>query len=258
MIDHQGLESALSRTEADAGAAVKTSLALVAQLKRVQKAAEVGAVGELDKALSQADQLALAARDAVLTAREGWRFDTRSHLEAGHYTREIVSLAHERGVLLQEQDGRIVSYPSVVRVLPGEDAIEIDRKKRKELRPSRLIEMLQAARERPPRFRPERFLAALLRAYRLVTAEKRKEVGEAVRLVDVYRVLTVLPGQSAAYSPQEFVRDVYLLDESGVEVTKEGLRMSLPAASGARTSSALRTITREGEVKVYYAIAFRP
>ena len=70
-------------------------------------------------------------------------------------------------------------------------------------------------------------------------------------------MLTVLPGQSAAYSQQEFARDIYLLDESGVDRTKDGLRMTLPASSGARTSSTLATVMRNGELKIYYGIAFR-
>ena len=69
--------------------------------------------------------------------------------------------------------------------------------------------------------------------------------------------MTILPGQSAVYSQQEFVRDVYLLDESGVDCTRDGLQMTLPASSGARTTSTLVTVMRDGDVKIYYGIEFR-
>jgi hypothetical protein len=253
-----GLERALSQTAADAEAALKAALAVVAQLKKVTKAAAVGSIRDLDKGLEQATQLAVAARDAISSARAGWRFDTQAHLESGAYKREVMALAQERGVHLKEQGDRIVSFPSLVRILPTDAAVEIDRRKRRELRPSHLIDALQVAQARPPRFRPEPFIEGLLRAYRLVAAEQKKEAGETVRLVDVYKVLTLLPGQTSAYSLQEFGRDIHLLDESRVDRTRDGLRMSLPAASGARTGGALPTVTREGEVKVYFGIAFRP
>jgi len=255
---HIGLEGALARTEADADSAIKTALALVAQLKRVRKAAQTGSVRDLQKTIEQAEQLAAAARDAVSAAGTGWRFDTRTYLESGEFTRELLALAERAGVAVQEQDGRIVSYPSLLRVLPSDEAVEIDRKRSREIRPSWVIDRLQAAQARPPRFRAEQFLEALLRAYRLVVAERKREIGETIRLADVYKVLTVLPGQSAAYSLPEFVRDVYLLDESRVDRARGGLRLSLPAASGGRTKSALRAVTRSGEAKTYYGIAFRP
>lgn len=252
-----GLEEALARTQADAESAIKTATALLTLLKRVRKVAQTGSVRDLERAAEQADQLASATRDAVVAARSGWRFDTRSHLESGDFTRELLSLAEERGVRVEEQDGRVVSYPSLVRVLPASEAVEIDQKRSREIRPSRVIDQLQAAQTRPPRFKPEPFLEALLDAYRLVISEHKAGLGETVRLIDIYRVLTVLPGQKSAYSRQEFVRDLYLLDESHVDRTKDGLRLSLPAATGAR-SSPLRTVTRDGDVKTYYAIVFRP
>ena len=58
-------------------------------------------------------------------------------------------------------------------------------------------------------------------------------------------------------SRQELVRDIYLLDESGVDRTKDGSLMTLPASSGARTSGTLATVMRNGDLKIYYGIAFR-
>jgi len=252
-----GLEAALERTEADADAALKAAAAAAAQLKKVKKAAAAGTLRELERSLSSAEELARALVDAAGAAKSGWALDERTHLESGEYARELLEAAKAAGVGLYEQDDRLVGYPSVVRLLPGEAAIEIDRKRQRSIRPTVVAEGLRAAQQRPVRFRAEQFLEALLRGYRLAAAEQGKESGATVRLVDVYRVLTVLPGQAAAYSRQEFARDVYLLDESGVDVTREGFRLSLPAASGTRTSSALTTVTKSGELKLYYGVAFR-
>ncbi len=255
--ERTSLEEALGRTESDIEAALKASAAAASQLKRAKKAAASGVLRDLERSLDSAEQLAGAFRDSVRAARAGWSFDDHEYLESGAFTQEVLELGHSRGLVLQEQDERIVSYPSLVRVLPNDAAIEIDRKRQRGIRPSVVVETLRATQNRPPRFRPETFIEALARAYQLVLGAQAKEPGATVKLIDVYRVLTVLPGQSAAYSRQELVRDIYLLDESGVDRTKDGSRMTLPASSGARTSSTLATVMRNGELKIYFGIAFR-
>lgn len=255
--ERTSLEEALGRTESDIDAAMKAGTAAASQLKRAKKAAASGVLRDLEGSLDSAEQLAGAFRDSVRAARAGWSFDDHGYLESGAFTQEVLELGHSRGLALQEQDDRIVSYPSLVRVLPNDAAIEIDRKRQRGIRPSVVVETLRATQSRPPRFRPETFIEALARAYQLVLGAQAKEPGATVKLIDVYRVLTVLPGQSAAYSRQELVRDIYLLDESGVDRTKDGSRMTLPASSGARTSSTLATVMRNGELKIYFGIAFR-
>jgi hypothetical protein len=252
------LEAALARTEADADVAIKTARSVVSQLARAKKAAGVGALRDLERGLEAAQELAEALRESIRSARLGWRFDERPYLESGAYSRELIEAGRSRGVDLREQDERIVAFPSLVRILPSDAAIEIDRKKQRQIRPSHVVEGFRAAQGRPPRFRADNFLEALLRAYRLVVAEQGKDFGATVRLLDVYRILTVLPGSASTYSRQEFARDVYMLDESGVELTRDGSRVSLPAATGTRGSQALTTVTREGSVKTYFGIAFRP
>jgi hypothetical protein len=254
----ESLEWALSQLERETDAAMKTVGALAAQLKRAKRAAAEGAIRDLGKALSDAASLAAAARDAVSGASGSWRFDTESYMASGGFAAELVALGQDEAVPLQEQDGLVVSYPSLVRILPRDEAIEIDRKRRKDVRPSRVIAYLKAARDRPSPFKAQPFLEALFHTYRLVAAEASREIGETVVLLDLYKAMTVLPGQSSLYTRQEFARDIYLLDESGVDVTKDGHHLSLHAASGARTSSALPTVTRDGNVKLYYAIAFTP
>lgn len=256
-VQRTSLENALVRTENDVDAALKAAAAAASQLKRAKKAAAAGVLRDLERSLDAAEQLAGAFRDSVRTARAGWSFDDHEYLDSGAFAQELLQLGHARGLALQEQDDRIVSYPSLVRILPNDAAIEIDRKRQRGIRPSVVVETLRATQSRPPRFRPGAFIEALARAYQLVLAAQGKDPGATVKLIDVYRVLTVLPGQSAAYSRQELVRDIYLLDESGVDRTKDGSRMTLPASSGARTASILATVMRNGDLKIYYGIAFR-
>ena len=68
------LEGALTRTESDIDAALKAAAATVAQLKRAKKAATVGGLRDLERALEGAEQLSGAFRDSVRAARAGWEF----------------------------------------------------------------------------------------------------------------------------------------------------------------------------------------
>jgi hypothetical protein len=254
----ESLEGALSRTEADADSALRADASLHRELKKARNSAAQGAIRDLEKSLAAAEQLADALHESIRALRTGWSFDERAHLESGAYTAELLQVARDRGVKLFEQDERILSYPSLVRLLPGDAAIEIDRKREKRLRPSLLAELLHARQQKPPRFKPDPFLEALLRAYRLSLPEKQGRVmGATVTLLEIYQILTLFPGQAKEYSKQEFARDVYLLDQSGVN-TRDGLRVSFPAATGTKSGGTLSTVTREGELKVYYGVAFRP
>lgn len=254
---HGHLEAALGATESDAESASRAAAAVAREIKRARAAAAHGSIRDLEKALLAAGQLAEALRDSVRALREGWSFDERAYLESGAYTAELVELAGERGVRLFEQDERLLTYPSVVRVLPGEAALEIDRKRERRIRPSVVAEHLKARQQSQPRFKAEAFLESLARGYRLALAEQGRPAGATVRLLDVYQILTVLPGQRQEYSKQEFARDVYLLDQSEAKATKDGLRVSFPAATGTKAAGTLSTVTRAGELKVYYGIAFR-
>jgi hypothetical protein len=255
--NHDRIEAALARTESDADAAGRAATAVAREIKRARTAAAHGSIRDLQKALFAADQLAEALRESVRTLRSGWSFDERAHLESGAYAAELLAAAGERGVRLFEQDERILSYPSVVRVLSAEAALEIDRKRERRIRPSVVVEQLKALQQSQPRFKAEAFLESLARAYVLALAEQKRPAGATIRLLDLYQILTVLPGQRQEYSRQEYARDVYLLDQSEAKRTREGLRVSFPAATGTRAAGTISTVTREGELKVYYGIAFR-
>jgi hypothetical protein len=89
---------------------------------------------------------------------------------------------------------------------------------------------LAARQARPARFKPEPFLASPLAAYELVVAQRGRAYDATVAPGDVWSVLTLLPGRGREYTRQEFARDLYLLDQSGVTQVK-GRTMSLPAST---------------------------
>src|SRR2546422_5846193 len=129
-----------------------------------------------------------------------------------------------------------IAIPALIRVSPNEKAVFIDKKRENCIRPSVLVSRLKELQRKPPRFRPEAFLAALFETYSDVVARRGKEdllqTAPVVPLVDIYELLTRLPGQSREYSKQEFARDIYLLHRSGVDTTRNEARVSFPISRG--------------------------
>ncbi len=67
----------------------------------------------------------------------------------------------------------------------------------------------------------------------------------------------MLPGSTANFDQTDFVRDLFLLDRSGVNKTKSGATCSLPASTGTKGARNLfYFIAPDGETVTYYGIRF--
>lgn len=252
------VEATLAETERQIDSALRVAAASVRELRKARAGARSGQIRDLRRALAaaqaQADELAAAAAEL----QESFVLDEQDYLASGQYTKELLAAAEQAGLAMYVEDERLLCYPSLVRVLPGDAAVEIDRKRERRLRPSVLVGMLAAAQGRAPRFRPEPFLDSLRGAYDLVAARDGKRPGAVLRLVDVWSVLTLLPGQSRDYTKQEFARDLYLLDQSGVTSTSrgEGRTLRWAASTGTKTAGVLTTVARSGQQQRYWGILF--
>jgi len=252
------LEQALGTVERRLDEAAKAATAVTRELRKARAAARVGQLRDLRRLVSAAEAAADELAAATARAKEGFDFDDQSYLASGEYAKELLETAAAAGVAMFEEDERLLCYPSLVRVLPGEAAVEVDRVRDRKVRPSVLVAALAAAQQRAPRFRPGQFLDSLYGAYGLVLAREGKSAGAVVRLVDVWSVLTLLPGQSRDYTRQEFARDLYLLDQSGEIATRDGARLRWAASTGTRGSGVLTTVARSGQQQRYWGIAFTP
>ncbi len=250
------LEEALRAVERDADAAIKSLGAALKAAKKAKAAAALGQVRELEQAMDAAASLAGQASGAVDDVRAGWQFDVGEWFASGEYAKELLASAAEAGVKAFESDERILCYPAIVQVSASDATIVVDKKKDRRIRPSVVVGHLDALQQRPPSFKPDTFLESLATAYDYVVAVKRLRPGAAAKLVDVHRVLTLLPGAARDYTRQEFARDMYLLDQSGVLDSKDGRRMSLPASALTRGGGVLTTVTRAGQTKIYAGLAF--
>jgi len=249
-------ESALGAAQGGTEAALKSATGVTRELRKARAAAVSGQVRELRRALSAAEQLADELSAAVQDVRASFDLDESAYLGSGEYAKELLAMAADSGLAMFEEDDRLLSYPSILRIIPGDSAIEIDRRRERRLRPSVLISLLSAAQLRPPRFRAEQFLESVASGYALVVAQTSTKSDAVVRLADVWSVLTLLPGQGKEYTRPEFARDLYLLDQSGVRTTKDGRALRWHASSGTRTAGVLTTVARTGQQQRYWGVSF--
>lgn len=257
MTEQISLEAALARAEADVEAAARSAAVVVRELRHARAAAAAGQVRDLRRGLDAAAERVADLARSVAHTRESYDVDEAALLSAGAYAEELLATASQAGVAMFQDDDRLLCYPSIVRVLPADLALEIDRRRVRALRPSVVVAQLQRAQTAGPRFKPEPFLASLLSAYDLVLAREGKSAGAVLKLLDVYSVLTLLPGQAREYSKPEFTRDLYLLDQSGLtEVGSTGRRLRWSASSGTRLTGVLTTVARSGQQQRYWGIAF--
>ena len=257
--DHQPtLEQALGKTEADAAATLKAAGAAMASLRKLRSAAKVGNLRELQLSIEAAENTLVALRQQFANAKEGWTFDEERYFADGLYAKEVIAIAERSGVSIFERDERLYCYPALVRVSPNDRAVFIDRRREACVRPSVLVARLQQLQRKPPRFRPEPFLAALLEAYSKIVAMRGKDLlqmAPVVPLVEIYELLTMLPGQTKEYSKQEFARDIHILHRSGCNTTRSGAKVSFPISRGVQ-GKILTVVDETGEEKRYYGICF--
>lgn len=264
-LEQAWLEQALVRLEGAAEAALKAAAGATGALKRVRAAAQTGNLRDLRPALGAAERAMATLGDETQRVKTSWDIDDEAYLAGGAYVRELLDTAAQLGLRIYEQDDRLYAYPTLVQILAGERTALIDRTRERRLRPSVLTGQLKALQERPPRFKAEAFLETLFDVYtiavdRAVARRGRDAVGPnpVVRLLDVYDLLTLRPGQAREYSRQEFARDVYLLDQSDVTTTSKGATVTFPASTATKgASGTLRVITRGGHEKLYYGVVFR-
>lgn len=252
-----GLEAALAETESRVDTALSAVATVVRELRKAKTGAVRGQLRDLRRALEASAKRVEEAAQLTAEAAGSLNFDEREHLASGRYVEELLAEAAARDVAMFEADGQLLCYPSLVRVLASEAAVEVDRRRERRLRPSMLVTLLGAAQARPPRFRPEPFLESLATAYDLVRSRDEARAGSVVRLVDIWTVLTLLPNAQRDYAKPEFARDLYLLDSSGFGTTTSGRVVGWHASTGTRGAGTLTTVARTGQQQRYWGISFK-
>lgn len=251
-------ERGFADAERSAVGAAKAGGAVAAAAKQLQKAAQEGDITKLRRAAERLRGAAEAARQDVANAMTGWPLTEAEETEylENSFEDELLAEAKQAGLVIHSRDSRLLAFPSILQVLPSELAVRVDRKKVTALRPSHLVRMLVANQTKRSRYPSERFLEALYGAYKLIVGNQG--AGRVVRLTQVYQAFTLQPGSGSDYGKSDFARDVFMLDRSGVDKTRSGARVSLPAATGTRGggSDIFTFVAPDGEVVKYYGLQF--
>jgi hypothetical protein len=249
-------EQGFAETERTASVAGKVVRVLAGAAKQLERAALEGDLFKMRRASERLAAIIESTRQDVLNARSAWPFSPEEEEKylRDSYAGEVIDAAKTEGLQIQQRDEGLVVFPSILRILPSERVVKINRKKVQAVRPSRLVKTLRAIQSRKPKATPEHLLEVLHRAYRLIVGN---EYGKTVTLVGIYDALTLLPGSTANYDRTDFVRDLFLLDRSGVTRTKSGATYSLPASTGTKgAKSTYSFVAPDGETVSYYGIRF--
>ena len=257
-------EQAFSDTEQAADSVSESVKQVGKQARALARAARTGNLSAIRRARSGLDD-ALSALNQNAVNASHWPFheEEEEQYMADRYAEELRNAAEERGLDMYERDGNLISYPSIVRIIPRDRAVRIDKKKVSNIRPSHLASELLANQERSSGFSSARFLESLYSVYREITSDSSNQViksvgGEVVRLSKIYRLLTSLPGISRDYGRSDFARDLHLLDADGPRQTRRGAEVSFPSSTGTRirSSDLFEFIGPDGHSETYYGISF--
>lgn len=256
------LEQTLAKIEQHADLLVKTVTDAVTAVKKIRAAANVGDFQKLRLALNEANETATRFHQELEETVHNWNFDEEAYLSSPAFQRDLLVMAEQMGVDLIEHEGTLYAYPALIRVHPKDKAVTIDRVREVRLRPSLLVKRLKALQNKPYRFKPHEFLAILYSAYSIAVGIRGKHLlgtGIVIPLMEIYELLTMLPRQSFEYTRQEFARDLYFLDKSGVTQTKKGHLLHFHASTGVKDpTKTLSVITQGGRLRTYYGTSFTP
>jgi len=250
------LEPALGALDARLAEAAKSLKGASQALKKAQDAARTGNLRDLKRLVAAAAYSAEAYLREIRRAETSWEFSGEDYLASDEYMDELRATAAELGVRgVRVLDGRLYSYPHIVRVEARDLSLRIGKKRDARVRPSHVATMLRAAQAKPQQGNLEPILNAIEQGYLHLT---KGELGHPVPLKRIHDALTLLPGSAREYSLDDLVMDVYRLDLSGPHLTKANNRFDLPASTSTRGGRGIRFATREGEEKLYSTIRFLP
>ncbi len=261
------LEQAFDDVERAAASTLESAAGLVKQARSLQKAAREGNIARLKRTRTDLDASLSGLREAVANAVESWPLpdeDQEVRYLEEHYSGEFRSVAAGKGLEIHERDGRLISHPSIVRILPRDRAVRIDGRKVSTIRPSYLADLLLKNQKKGSRHRSDAFLESLYAVYAdIVHGESSGRLmpddwQRVVPLARVYKLFTSLPGAGRDYDRTDFARDLYRLQDGGPIRTRKGATVSFPASSGTRQAKRdlFTFVGPDGQDVVYYGIRF--
>ena len=259
-------EQAFSDTERAADSALKSAGAVNRHARALTRAAKAGNIAAVKRAQSDLDEAMKALRQEVDNANSVWPFhedEEERYLQDG-YADELIAAAQDAGLSVYKEDDALISYPSIVRIAPGERAVRIDDKKESGIRPSHLAKTLIENQKKTGRFRPNQILESMYAVYSQIAGEYESggeligDGGRVVPLARIYNLMTVFPGRRRDYRRTEFAFNLYAIETEGPRVTRRGYRVDFPSSTGTKHPRAdlFHCISPDGQRITYYGVRF--
>jgi len=237
---------------------MKAGTLIALSAKQLQKAAQEGDIVKIRKAAEKLAIVSDAARQDVANATGAWPFQESEEREylANEYESELIELASGAGLKIYSRDARMLAYPSILQIVPGETLVKVDKKRVRAIRPTHLVRVLLANQKKKAPQTAEKFLECLFNAYRVILP--KEVLGTVVKLSEIYQVLTLRPGASADYSTSDFTLDLFSVDQAGVSKSNSGSILSFHASTGSKGGSKdiYTFVAPDGDVRTYYGIRF--
>ena len=163
-----GFERAFDETQNAAAATLASAGELIKLARQLEKASREGNIAAIKRLQDRLDTALGSLGQAVTNAVQSRPFEEdeeEQYLKDGYRGGVCGRIASEKGLDIHERDDRLVSHPSIVRVLPAERAVRIDKKKVSSIRPSHLADALLKNQEKPGRYQSGAFLDSLYNVY---------------------------------------------------------------------------------------------
>jgi len=242
----------------------KLSKELVSTSRSLEQAA---AKGDLNKLKSAAERLAnlrnqIDAETESLT--KSWLMNDAA-VDSALETKlmdEVSGLLKRQGISVHRYGSGWSASLLMLRVESKSRSVKLDRSRLPTVRPSLIAAAVTDPRHRPST-RPEQFVETLYLAYRFAVgsnslSNQPMRIGSSVPLSEVYKALTLHPETRREYSIESFTRDLYVLDQSGLSNTKDGMRMFCSASTSSKGGGGVLTVLDDnGAPHNYFAVAFR-
>ena len=248
------LEEELRAQETQVDDLLKAANRYMGTLKAWKKACQVGHIGNMQKAMTQASEMAPALTAPAQSAAQNWTFDTRGYLESEEWRAELQTTAAERfGLRILEEGETLVSSPVVIRASGARGVLQIGKVNWPAIRPQVVAAELKRLRDRAQSANSQEFLDSLLFA-----AQRLDENDHSyARFRDVYELFSITPGWKKENPPAAFGQAIYALHRSELRMTRSGRKFELDYPSGnAKDRDVFSVISEDGRAIRYYGIRF--
>ena len=259
------LEEAFDYSELTATAVQKAASKVVSSARSMAKAAKTGNINAIKRYQQNMEEALAALQQEVTEAVACWPFSDEEEQKIfnDRFAEDLMHYAEENELSIYEQDGALISYPSIVRLLPADCAVKIDRKKVSAIRLSFLVDLLIKNQRKSSSFAAARLLESMYNVYKDITGKSSSGSGSGVSspvvpLARIYKLLTSLPGVAREYDRSDFARDLYTLEIDGPRNTRRGAIVSFPSSTGTRrrSSDVFSFIGPDGNRVEYYGVQF--